>query len=84
MDPSAPAPPTTGTWQLPVLGQAASEAAPAWIVDRMLSGEIVLNGLGGFTVQGVDTARSCVAGDIVRLMPDDTLVFERPEDAAVH
>lgn len=76
--------PSLGTWRLPVLGQPADEAVPGWLLERMISGEIVINSLGGFTTQGITDSRACVAGDVVRLMADGTLDFERPEDAAVH
>lgn len=84
MDTQAPATPPTGTWRLPVLGKPADEAVPSWILERMISGDIVINSLGGFTRRGEEVTKACVAGDVVRLSADGTLEFERPEDAAVH
>jgi len=69
------APPLKGTWQLPVLGRAADEPVPSWLVERLQSGYLAVNSLGGFTVRDPDDLRSCVAGQSVGLTADDRVVF---------
>jgi hypothetical protein len=80
MMPTRSALPQMGTWQLPVLGRIADEAVPEWIVKRMLSSDLVINSLGGFTSQDLSYPHSCVAGDLVVLLADDRIEFRRPED----
>lgn len=75
MQPIRSALPSKGAWQLPVLGKAAAEPVPAWLVERLQSGYLTVNSLGGLTVRDPDDHRSCVAGQSVELTADNRIEF---------
>lgn len=62
------------SWQLPRLGEVAAEPLPSWLIDLMVSGIIVVNSYGGFTMTGTDS-RSCSAGDVVMLLDGGEIAF---------
>jgi hypothetical protein len=62
-------------FRLPLWGQSADETPPNWLVKRMQSGDLVVNSLGGFTMQSPWGWQSCAAGDIVLLTDQDTIMF---------
>lgn len=62
-------------WRLPPLGTVAEEALPSWLVERMTSGSLAINSLGGFSHMSTNGHISCSAGDYVLLTEDDEIEF---------
>jgi len=62
-------------WQLPLLGNRADEVPPPWLVDRMTSGSLTINSLGGFNHTSSSGFLNCAAGDYVVLTEDDEIEF---------
>lgn len=66
-------------FKLPLWGQVADEAPPQWLVTRMQAEELMINRLGGLTMQTPWGVQQCAAGDIVVLFQDNSIGFEKPE-----
>jgi len=70
-------------FKLPLWGQVADEVPPKWLVQRLASGDLVVNSLGGVTIRNNWGSQSCAAGDIVLLTDQDTIQFATPDEFAV-
>jgi hypothetical protein len=66
-------------FKIPLWGQVADETPPNWLVERLQSGEIEINRLGGLTVNTPFGVQQCAAGDVVVLFADNSIGFEKPE-----
>lgn len=67
-------------FQLPLWGAVSEDDVPQWLVDRMISRELIENESGGFTLNDHWGRRSCAAGDWVVLREDGEVEFCRMED----
>jgi hypothetical protein len=66
-------------FKLPLWGHVADEVPPPWLVRGLQSEELVINRLGGLTMNTPHGVQSCTAGDIIVLFADGSLGFETPE-----
>lgn len=69
-------------WQIPLLGHAAKEVAPPWVIDRMKIGEIYVNAFGGLSYQDTKGNRNMYSlpGDYIVLTEFDRVEFYSPSD----
>lgn len=67
-------------FKLPLWGSVAEEAPPQWLVQRLQSGDLVINGLGGVTMTNRWGHQQCSAGDVVLLTEHDTIEFVAAEE----
>lgn len=68
---------------LPLWGQASTETAPKWFITRLQSGDLVINNLGGVTMNNRWGHQQCAAGDTVLVTDRDTIEFATPEEFAL-
>ncbi len=66
-------------FKLPQWGQFAEETPPKWLVTRIQNEELLMNSLGGFSVQTEFGCLQCAAGDYVVLNDRDMIEFCKAE-----
>jgi hypothetical protein len=69
-------------FRIPLWGKASDETPPKWLVERLQSGELEINSLGGLTVRTPFGVLSCAAGDYVLFTSEETIEFANPETFA--
>jgi hypothetical protein len=67
-------------FKLPLWGQIADETPPKWLVERLQSGEFVMNSLGGVTIVNRWGHQQCAAGDVVLLTEQGAIEFATAEE----
>jgi hypothetical protein len=63
------------SWAIPPAGQPAAEAMPGWLVQRIQSGEVTINGIGGLSAYTQFGSRSSAPGDYVILSEEGDIDF---------
>ena len=69
-------------FKLPLLGEIADDVPPKWLIDRLQSGDLDVNRLGGLSLMNRWGHQQCAAGDVVLLTDDDGIIFVTADEFA--
>lgn len=62
-------------WRVPLWGRPADQDLPQWLVDRLSSGEVFINHLGGLSTQSAGGQIGCLPGDWIQLAGSGDIEF---------